>query len=151
MNDSAQLAGVLMTGLLAGNELGTAIGSHPALRTLPLTAEIEAERALTAHLGKVMPLYMTATVTAAVVAAVDRRGQPGFELAAAAAGATALMLAITLLGNLPLNARTVTYPETGGAREWEALRSRWRRLHQIRVVLDVAAFAALSTAALTRP
>ncbi len=149
MKKPVQYAGVTMTGLLAGNELGTLIGFHPALRALPLRSQIEAEQALTARLGRIMPFYMTGTVIAAVAAAVDRRGGQGARLAGAAAGASLLTLVITLLGNVPLNKRTVGYPTDGGAVDWATIRRRWERLHLARVALDVASFTALTTAALT--
>ena len=149
MGNAVQFTGITMTGLLAGNELGTLIGSHPAVRALPLPAEIRTEQALTAQLGKVMPPYMIGTVAAAVAAAVDRRGTPGFPLAASGAGATVLMLTITLLGNLPLNTRTIDYPPDGDAAGWAAIRRRWERLHTVRVLLDLGAFAALIAAALS--
>ena len=50
-----QFAGLGLTGLLAGNELGTLVGFHPAIRALPLRSQIESERALTGRLGKIMP------------------------------------------------------------------------------------------------
>ena len=149
MKKPVQYAGVTMTGLLAGNELGTLIRFHPALEALPLRSQIEAEQALTARLGRIMPFYMTGTVVAAVAAAVDRRGGRGARLAGAAAGASVLTLAITLLGNVPLNERTLGYPADGGSAGWAAIRRRWERLHLARVALDVASFAALTTAALT--
>jgi hypothetical protein len=148
MRKPVQFVGVTMTGLLAGNELGTLIGFHPAVRALPLRSQIEAEQALTARLGRVMPSYMTGTVVAAVSAAIDRRGERGAGLASAAAGASALTLAITLIGNVPLNERTLAYPTDGGAVDWATIRRRWERLHVVRVALDLAAFSALTTAAL---
>ena len=144
-----QFASVAMTGLLAGNEVGTLIGFHPALQALPLRAQIESEQALNGRLVKIMPTYMTATVLAATAAALDRRGERSFPLAAGAAGASALVLGITLVGNVPLNERTVSYPSDGDEAGWTAIRRRWERLHAARVCLDVAAFAALTTAALT--
>ena len=134
--------------MLAGNEVGTLIGFHPALRALPLRAQIEAEQALNGRLVKIMPFYMGGTVAAAAAAALDRRGARSFRLAATAAGASALMLAITLVGNVPLNARTLAYPSGGDEQGWSPLRRHWERLHAARVVLDLAAFAALATAAL---
>lgn len=50
-----------------------------------------------------MPFYMGGTVLAATAAALDRRGRQGFPLAATAAATSALMLGITLAGNVPLN------------------------------------------------
>lgn len=148
MTKAVQFVGVTMTGLLAGNEVGTLIGFHPALRALPLRAEIEAEQALNGRLVKIMPFYISGTVLAAGAAALDRRGGRGFPLAAAAAAASALMLGITLVGNVPLNTRTLAYPADGDAAGWSAIRRRWERLHTARVLLDLTAFAALTTAAL---
>lgn len=148
MSRAVRFAGVAMTGLLAGNELGTLIGLHPALRRLPLAAEIEAEQALNARLGKIMPFYMTGTVLAAGATALDRRGERTGPLAATAAGASLLMLGITLVGNVPLNERTLAYPSDGGAEEWAAIRRRWERLHVVRVLLDLTAFAAMTAVAL---
>jgi len=148
MRRAVQFAGLTLTGLLAGNELGTLIGSHPALRSLPLAAEIEAEQAFTARLGQFMPVYKTSTLVAAVAAAVDRRGAPGRRLAAASAAASALALVITLAGNVPLNARTLSYLGDGPADGWADIRDRWERLHRVRVLLELAAFGALTTAAL---
>ncbi len=148
MNKAVQFVGLGMSGLLAGNELATLIGLHPALRALPPSARIEAERTLTTRLGKIMPFYMSATVASVIAAAVDRRGTPGVRLTGSAAAASLLMLAITLTGNVPLNARTVAYPADGDPAGYAAVRRRWERLHTARVLLDVGAFAALTTAAL---
>ncbi len=148
MHRTVQFTAVSMTGLLAGNELGTALWVHPAVKDLPLRAQIEAEQTISGRLGRVMPFYMTGALTSAIAAAVDRRGERGFGPAAAAAGASALMLGITLVGNLPLNARTAAYPRSGDLAGWQDIRRRWERLHGARVLLDVAAFAALTAAAL---
>lgn len=146
MTTQVQLAAVTMTGLLAGNELGTLVGSHPALRALPTGVQIEAEQAITTHLGKVMPLYMTATLATAGAAALDRRGGRGSRRVAAGAAASAVMLAITLIGNVPLNKATVDYPTDGDNQRWQAIRRRWERLHVVRVLLDLAAFGCLTSA-----
>lgn len=145
-----QFAGLCVTGLLAGNELGTLIGFHPAIRALPIRTQIEAEQALTGRLGKIMTFYTGASLLVASIAAVDRRGRPGFGLALLSAGATAGMALITLLAELPLNKRTVKYPVTGDAQEWSAIRRRWERSHQARVALDLIAFGCLAAAALER-
>ena len=143
-----QLAALTLSGLLAGNELGTLIGFHPALRRLPLRAEIESEQALTGHLMKIMPFYTSATLAAAIAAAIERKGSPGFRPSLVAAAATAGMLAITAVGNIPLNERTMGYSPAGEARDWRDIRRRWERLHAGRVLLDLTAFGSLAAAAL---
>jgi hypothetical protein len=88
-----------LSGLLAGKELGTVIGFHPALRRLPLRAEIESEQALTGHLMKIMPFYTSATLAAAIAAAIERKGSPGFRLSLAAAAALGSLAAVALRGS----------------------------------------------------
>jgi hypothetical protein len=58
------------------------------------------------------------------------------------------MLAITGVGNIPLNRRTMSYPGDGDAQGWATIRRRWERLHIARVLLDLTAFACLAAAAL---
>ncbi len=143
-----QFAGLIISGMLAGNEFGTLVGFHPAIRTLPVRSQIESERALTGRLGKIMPFYIGASLIATSSAAIDRRGRNGLGLALVSAGATAGMLLITLAAELPLNKLTVEYPSDGGAQDWSAIRRRWERFHQARVVLDITAFGSLAVAAL---
>jgi uncharacterized membrane protein len=149
VNDALVVVGVVVTGLLAGNELGTLAALHPALRALPLPTQVAAERALTHRLRRIMPVAMTATLVAAAAAAVSLAGDPGFPLGVVAAAALAAMLAVTLVGNMPLNLRTEAFPDQGDAAEWRAIRGRWERLHLVRVALDLVAFACLVTALAT--
>jgi uncharacterized membrane protein len=148
--DAVLIAAVLLAGLLAGNELATLVAFHPALRRLPLRAQVEAEQALTRRLGAIMPFYMTAALVAAIAAATASAGQPGFGLALAAAAALGLMLAITLTRNVPLNRRTEAFPTDGDERAWAAIRRPWERLHALRVALDLVAFACLVAALAAR-
>jgi uncharacterized membrane protein len=141
---------VLLSGLLAGNELATLIAFHPALRGIPLRAQVEAERALTRRLGAIMPVSMTAALIAAIAAAVALVGDSEFGVALAAAVALGAMLAITLTRNLPLNRQTVEFPPAGDERAWAAIRRPWERLHAVRVVLDLGAFACLAVALAAR-
>lgn len=144
--NKVQFAALSSSGLLAGNELATLIGLHPALRALPLDRQIEAEQALTGQLAKIMPVYTSATLVAVGAAALDRVGQRGFAPTLAGAAAIVTMLAVTGLGNIPLNKATMSYPIGGDAAGWVAIRRRWERLHRIRVILDVGAFACLAAA-----
>lgn len=145
--NKVQFAALSLSGLLAGNELGTLIGLHPALRALRLDHQIEAEQALTGRLAKIMPIYTTATLIAVGAAAVDRVGRRGVAPTLGAGAAISAMLAVTGLGNIPLNKATMSYPVDGDAAGWAAIRRRWERLHLVRVQLDLGAFACLAAAA----
>jgi uncharacterized membrane protein len=82
--------------------------------------------------------------------AVALAGEDGFGFALAAALALGAMLALTLTRNVPLNERTVAFPPDGDEPAWEAIRRPWERLHALRVVLDLAAFACLVAALAAR-
>ena len=150
MREAILVISVLLSGLLGGNELATLIAFHPGLGRLSLGSQIEAERALTRRLGGIMPFFMTGTLVAAFAAAVGLRGEPEFGFVASAAVALGVMLAITLLGNVPLNRRTVEFPAEGDELAWAAIRRSWERLHRVRVVLDLVAFACLTVALAAR-
>lgn len=136
------------TGLLAGNELCTLTIAHPALAHLPLPTQIAAEQGLTGRLGRVMPFAMTTTIVITTLATVLLIGNRGFAAALAASAALVVMLAITLIGNVPHNRRTEQFPDDGTLAEWRAIRDPWQRLHTARVALDLLAFVALLAALL---
>jgi uncharacterized membrane protein len=104
---------------------------------------VAAEQALTRRLGAIMPVYMTIALLAVIAVAVVLIGDDGFGFALAAALALGAMLALTLTRNVPLNQQTMAFPPDGDAYAWEAIRRPWERLHVLRVVLDLAAFACL--------
>ena len=79
---------------------------------------------------------------------MPRRSSAPFWLAVAAAGCFVLMLAITLVGNVPINDRVLELTPQTPVQDWRALRRRWDWLHSIRVALDVAALGALILGAL---
>jgi hypothetical protein len=58
-------------------------------------------------------------------------------------------LAITLIGNMPINLQVFRWDEEHGDPDrWRRLRRRWDRLHSARVVLDSAGFVLITLAAL---
>jgi uncharacterized membrane protein len=146
VTEAALFAAALLSGLLAGHELATLVSVHPALRRFPLRARIEAEQTLTRRRGAVMPVCMGAPFLAGVAAAVASAGRPGFGFALAAAAALGIMLAITLVRNVPLNRRTLAFPPDGDEHAWSDIRRPWERLHALRVALEVGAFACLLAA-----
>lgn len=146
MSTFVAAAAVVLSGLLAGNELGTLAVSHPVIEKLPLRDRVAAEQQLTRRLARIMPFAMTVTIVVTVAAAVLLAGGPGLPFALVAAVALILMLIVTLLGNVPLNVRTGRFPPDGTVEEWRAIRGRWEQLHTVRVVLDLVAFGCLVAA-----
>ena len=60
------------------------------------------------------------------------------------------MLAITLLGNVPINRQVLQVSSRAPGTEWRRLRDRWERLHTLRVLLDLAGLSFLYVGTLSR-
>ena len=83
-----------------------------------------------------------------LVAASGLHGRSA-RLALTACGCYTTMLAITLLGNMPINLRDFRWDEDrGDPAQWRRLRRRWDRLHNVRIPLDVAGFVLITLASL---
>ena len=138
---------VLLSGLLTGSELTSWGIVHPTLWRLEHPEQVRAEKLVYRRFGTVDPFLQTATIAACFAAAQGLRG-PDRTLALAAGASYAIMLAITLIGNMPINVRVFRWDETqGDPEQWRSLRRRWDRLHTARIALDTAGFALITAAA----
>ena len=102
--DVRSLVAVLLAGMLAGSELTSWGVVHPTLWKLDYQAQVHAEKLIYRRFASVDPFLMTATVVACFVAVGGLDGSSA-RLALAAGACFAGMLAITLVGNMPLNLR----------------------------------------------
>jgi len=134
---------VLLVGLLVGNEFGSWAVVHRAVAELSTPEQVRAEQALTRRYGQLMPVLMVAGMASSGVASTMLAGRSGAlprTLRLAATACLASMLGITLVGNQPLNRATLEQEPGVDPRAWLALRGRWNRLHDWRLLLDLAAF-----------
>ena len=146
--DLASLVAVLLAGLLAGSELTSWGIVHPTLWKLDHRAQVRAEKLAYRRFASIDPFLMTATVVACFVTAATLDGHSA-TLALIAGSCFAAMLAITLIGNMPLNLRVFRWDEEhGDPAEWRQIRRRWDRLHTVRVLLDSAGFILIALAAI---
>lgn len=58
------------------------------------------------------------------------------------------MLAVSLMGNVPINKQVIEWNPQSPPDNWLELRNRWDSLHRVRVVLDIAALILLLLGAL---
>jgi len=140
------LFGLLTAGILTGNELGIWAVVHPALSRLPHPVEVSAEQEITRRYGLFMPVLMIATIVGAFASSATLDGEEA-QLALAGAFCFLAMLGLTFAGNVPLNVKTLRFPNGSDPAAWREIRSRWDRLHTIRVLLDTAGFALLIASA----
>ncbi len=139
---------VVLSGVLTGSELTSWAIVHPTLGKLEYREQVRAERLMYKRFGSIDPFLMTATIAACYAAGSGLRGRPA-ALALSAAGCYTTMLAVTLIGNMPINLRVMRWDELHDDPEhWQHMRRRWDRLHSVRIPLDVAGFALMTLAAI---
>ena len=137
----AHLVNLILTGMLTGNEFGGRVAVHPALSTLPARTHIQAEQAVYRRYGAIMPLFMTSTIVSAIpVLSLTRdRKSTAFRFTFGGMMCFALMLLVTLIGNVPINRRLLELsPQEESYEEFLELRKRWDRLHTVRNLLNIA-------------
>jgi hypothetical protein len=149
--NSVSMTNVCLAGLLTGNEWGGWVAVHPALDKLPGSPRLQAEQAVYRRYGRIMPFLMTSTVASGIAASSVRDGASlEGQLARAAVGCYTAMLAITLIGNIPLNTELVALPDEPASHARLAeLRDQWDRLHTARNLLNLAGFGLTVAGALT--
>jgi hypothetical protein len=120
---------------------------HPTLWKLEHGEQVRAEKLIYRRFATVDPFLQTATIAACFLAAADSR-ERGSSLALLAGASYSCMLAITLIGNMPINLRVFRWDEEhGDPDQWRRLRRRWDRLHSVRIALDTAGFVLITLAA----
>ena len=146
----ARFVNLLLASTLTGNEVGTLVAIHPALRTLPMPAQVEAEQAVTRRYGAIMPALMTSVIASCFPTLRLTRGRESAACTLAGAVCYAVMLGVTLLGNVPLNRQTLQASPQSPPADWLDLRARWERFHMLRVLLDLTGWSLLCLAALAK-
>ncbi len=127
--DALRYASLVLAGLLAGSELTSRLIVHPALWRLPHDAQVKAEKAMYRRFASIDPFLMSATVITSFAAAASERGRAS-TLTFAAAVCFTVMLAMTLVLNMPINLAVFRWDEEHGDPErWRELRRRWDLIH----------------------
>lgn len=143
---TAAVVNLSLAGTLTGNELCTWAFVHRATKRLPMEYELAIEKRLTQLFIAPMAAWMTSTVATGIWAASHAHPDARPYLWAGT-GCYAAMVAITLAGNMPLNAATLRASATIDQQMWLSIRRRWDRFHTARNLLNIAGLALLATAA----
>lgn len=148
----ARFTNLTLASLLAGNEVGTWAIVHPSLHTLPLPAHIQAEQEITRRYGAAMPVLMPSVILSCipVLGLLRDRRSAAFRFTVAGMVCYIAMLASTLLGNVPINKRTLEVSADSPPGDWDQMRARWDRLHTLRSILVVAGLSFLLLGSLSR-
>ena len=98
------------------------------------------------NLGGPMSLLLPASILSSapiMVVHYRRREASAFLLVTLAVSLMVAALAITLLVNVPLDARFVDWTITTLPPDWHVMRNRWEFYHGLRTLLSVAALCSL--------
>lgn len=141
MSTALAVLATTSTGLLVGVELAVAVVVNPILRALPIDAMIAGRSHGARMLGRAMPpWYIGSTLLIAALALTDL-GTPRAAAALVAVGLLLVTVALSVLVLVPINNRSAAWTPETAPPDWRSLQQRWDRLHGVRVVLIVLAFA----------
>ncbi len=145
----ARFFNLVLVGLLTGNEFGTWAVVHRSLWSMSTPEHIRAEQALTRRFKSIMPFWMSSVVGSCLPVLALTRETFVFRSTLAGMLCFVGMMVSTLVGNMPINNRTLELsPEETSPEEWRQLRERWDQLHALRVVLNIAGLCLLYAGAL---
>jgi hypothetical protein len=140
----------VLSGLVAGGDVGSLVAVNPSLKALPDADRMAASKVINPGFGRIMqPLTIAQIVTGAssVLLTAREPSSAAFRLGVAASACNLAMLAVTIRGIAPINVQMQAADDYA---TYSALRERWDQRHRVRVALEVAglAFAASASAAL---
>lgn len=141
---------VVITGLMVGNEFAVSAFVHPSFSQLDDTAHAPSAQSLARIYGRVMPFWYALVLILAVAVAINLRLARSEALWLAIVSATLWVSSIvfTLIGPVPINNQVINWDLEHLPPNWKDLRSRWDRLHAVRVAILFAAFVCLVSACL---
>lgn len=146
----AHLINLVLVSVFVGTEFAVSFFVHPVLRRLPQSVHLASVQVLGRILGKVMPIWIPLIVVSAlpVLYFIGDANSNAFWLTVAGTLCIFLMLAVSLLGNVPINKQVIEWNPQSPPDNWLELRNRWDSLHRVRVALDIAALILLLLGAL---
>ena len=139
---------LVVTGFTACAEFGSYAFVHPVIRQLPAEQHVQVEQGLLRTFGRIMPVFMTLCVIAAVAYAIQMNGQggPAWSVRWAATVAFILALISTIIFNVPVNLATGRWDSKNLPSDWKQTRNRWEFFQGIRSWLLLIGFVLLSLA-----
>jgi|SRR5829696_5377683 len=147
--EAAELANLILVGVLAGNDLGHWSVVHPALGKVPAHESFTAEKAIFGRYRYFMPILVPLAIASGIVVAViGDKSDTSFWLAVAGVSLLGVWQFVVLT-LYPLNERILgAESREPTADEWWALRRSWYARHTVRVWAGFAAFVLFVLSAL---
>jgi hypothetical protein len=136
---------IVSTALLLGNEFSVGFFIYPSLARVDHRAFIPAIQVFARFFGKIMPVWMVATLLLHLVLVSLTWHWPASHTVFLVCAAVLWLIVIvfSVIGPVPINNRVKAWDTARLPDDWEAQRRRWDALNAIRVILIGLAFVAL--------
>ena len=132
--------GLLLAGVLAGEEFIVRWGVQPALRSLDDRAHVHARKALVTRLRVVVPSVMVPTVLVGVAVLVVAGDRDGLALRWAGVASLVAFLLFSFLGTVPINIQVNDWDPDRPPADWRQTVRRWERIDVFRSTAALLAF-----------
>jgi uncharacterized membrane protein len=134
---------LLSTGLLAGIFMGNRLGTSFALPKLPVPSFIQFQQAVHIKYVRFMPALQIAAILSSLAWLFllgSSSSRPEFALLAVTAAGSVVVFAITLLVNVPINKKLMTWSASAPPANVSELWKPWEKGNTVRTILAAGVF-----------
>jgi uncharacterized membrane protein len=139
-----RIIAIFSSGVFAGILFGDRMGATFARPCLSLSSFLQFQRIQHVHFARMMPPLSVAAILGGLGWPIMLRAQwnsSQFWLLVVAVGIMVLAAILTLRVNIPINNRLMTWSVEAPPENMREIWNRWEKVHTIRTVLWMAAFA----------
>ncbi|HXM19867.1 MAG TPA: DUF1772 domain-containing protein [Terriglobales bacterium] len=140
---------IFSSGIFAGILFGDRMGATFARPSLSPSSFLQFQRIQHVHFARMMPPLTLAAIAGALGWLIMVRAQwnsSQFSLVAVATGAMVLAAVLTFRVNIPINNQLMTWNVAAPPENMREIWNRWEKIHTIRTILWLSAFALEVTA-----
>ena len=135
-----QAIGLLLAGILAGEEFVVRYGVQPALSALEDRPHIQARQALVRRLRVLVPMIMIPTVLVGIAVLIFSGTGDGIAYRWAGVIALIAFVLFSFLGTVPINIQVDGWQVDNPPANWKVTVQRWKRIDVFRSSAAIIAF-----------
>ncbi|MGW4948382.1 anthrone oxygenase family protein [Actinoplanes sp. NPDC004185] len=139
MNLVLAVAALTVAGVMVGVEFSVAVFVNPIFDRLPGNSGLAGRADGGRVLGRVMPVWYSASLILTIVLAVIHRHDPGVGALIGGAALFVLSIVMSIAVLVPINNRAKNWTPERAPDNWREQQARWDRYHYARVAVIVTA------------
>ena len=136
-----QTVGLLLAGVLAGEEFVVRYGVQPALSALEDRPHIQARQALVRRLRVLVPIIMIPAVLVGIGVLIFSDTGEGITFRWAGVISLIAFVLFSFLGTVPINIQVNDWQVNNPPTDWKATVRRWETHRRVPVLCAIVAFA----------